>query len=212
MSAQIPENGPPAERRELLARAFRLEWLTVGWLLIEAAAGLGAGVAAGSLTLVAFGADSVIEALSAGVLIWRLTVEIKDDELFPERVERRAARIAAALLFLLALYAVASAAWGLLRGSGQLFSPLGLAVALAAMPLMILLSRAKTGIAERIGSRALRADAAEAMACAYLSAVVVIGVGAQWLIGASWIDGVTALALAPFLVREGWEAWRGDDD
>lgn len=201
-----------AERRELVARAFRLEWLTVGWLLIEAAAALAAGVAAGSLTLVAFGADSVIELLSAAVLIWRLTIELKRRGAFPEAVERRAARIAGALLFALVVYLLASAGWSLATRGGQQFSLLGLAVALAALPLMILLSRAKTGIARRIGSLALRADAAESAACAYLSAVVLAGLVAQWLIGAWWVDGVTALALVPFLVREGWEAWQGDDD
>lgn len=212
MPPHIPEDDASAERRELIARAFRLEWLTIGWMSIEVAAGLGAGVAAGSVTLVAFGADSVIELASAGVLIWRLTSEIKRGEAFPEAVERRAARIAAGLLFVLAAYVLASAGWSLASGSGQRFSPLGLAVTLVALPLMIVLSRAKTGVAERIGSRALRADAVESTACAYLSAVVVAGLAAQWLLGAWWIDGVTALALVPMLVREGWEAWREDDD
>lgn len=212
MLPQIFAEGATAERHELVARAFRLEWLTVGWMLIEAAAALAAGIAAGSLTLIVFGVDSLIELASAGVLIWRLTIEIKRGEAFPEAVEQRAARIAAVLLLALALYVVVTAGWSLAARRGQEFSPLGLVVALAAMPLMILLSRAKTGIAERIGSPALRADAVEAIACAYLSAVVVAGLVAQWLLGAWWVDGVTALALAPFLVREGWEAWQGDDD
>lgn len=212
MAPDIPTLAASAERRELVARAFRLEWLTLGWMSIEAAAGLGAGIAAGSLTLVAFGADSIIELASAGVLIWRLTVEIRRGEAFPEAVERRAARLAAGLLLALAVYVLASAGWSLATRSGQQFSPLGLAVTLAALPLMVLLSRSKTGIADRIESRALRADAVEATACAYLSAVVVAGLVAQWLFGAWWIDGVTALALVPLLVREGWEAWRGEDD
>jgi divalent metal cation (Fe/Co/Zn/Cd) transporter len=212
MPAPIPEDASIAERHRLVARAFRLEWLTVGWMSIEAAVGLGTGIKSGSLLLVAFGADSVIELLSAGVLIWRLTAETRRGEAFPEAIERRAARIAAALLFALALYVLVSAGWSLAMRSGQRFSPLGLGVTLAAMPLMVLLSRAKTGIAERIGSRALRADAIESIACAYLSAVVVAGLVAQWLFGVWWIDGVTALALVPLLVREGWEAWQGEEE
>jgi divalent metal cation (Fe/Co/Zn/Cd) transporter len=212
MPAHIPASAASAERRELIARAFRLEWLTIGWMSIEAVAGLGAGVDAGSLTLIAFGADSVIELASAGVLLWRLTVEIRRGDAFPEAVERRAARMAGALLLFLAVYVLASALWSLATRHGQHFSPFGLAVTLAALPLMILLSRRKLDIAERIASRALRADAVESVACAYLAAVVVAGLVAQWLFGAWWIDGVTALALVPMLVREGWEAWRGEDD
>ena len=212
MLAHIPGEGMSAERSNLVARAFRLEWLAVGWMAIEVVAGLAAGVMAGSVALVAFGADSVIELVSAGVLIWRLSVEIKHGAAFPEAVERRAARIAAALLFALVLYVLASASWSLATRSGQRFSPLGLGVTLTALPLMILLSRAKLAIAERLDSRAMRADAVESAACAYLSAVVVVGLVAQWLFGAWWIDGVTALALVPMLVREGWEAWLGDED
>jgi divalent metal cation (Fe/Co/Zn/Cd) transporter len=212
MPAHIPAAAASAERRELVGRALRLEWLTIGWMAIEAAAGLGAGVDARSLTLIAFGADSVMELASAGVLLWRLTVEIRRGDAFPEPVERRAARIAGGLLLLLAVYVLGSALWSLAARRGQRFSPFGLAVALAALPLMILLSRQKLDIAERIASRALRADAVESVACAYLSAVVVAGLVAQWFLGAWWIDGVTALALVPMLVREGWEAWRGEDD
>ncbi|MGE5270535.1 MAG: cation transporter [Thiohalocapsa sp.] len=200
------------ERRALIDRALRLEWLTIGWMVIEAAAALLAGIRAGSLTLVAFGADSLIELASAGVLMWRLRLELRRGDAFPEAFEKRAARIAGGLLLALACYVVAGAGWSLATRSGQEFSALGLAVALAAMPAMVLLSRAKTGIAERIGSRALRADAVEAIACAYLSGIVVAGLAAQWLIGAWWVDAVTALALVPFLVREGFEAWQGDDD
>jgi divalent metal cation (Fe/Co/Zn/Cd) transporter len=212
MLPNIPADVASAERLALVARAFRLEWLTIGWLSIEAAAGIGAGLAAGSVTLLAFGADGVIELASAAVLIWRLKTEIERGEAFSEAVERRAARIAGGLLFALVAYLVASAGWSLATRSGQQLSPLGFAVTSAALPVMILLSRAKSGIADRIGSRALRADAVESMACAYLSAVVLTGLVAQWLFDAWWIDGITALALVPLLVREGWEAWRGEDD
>jgi divalent metal cation (Fe/Co/Zn/Cd) transporter len=202
---------PSRERRDLIARAFRLEWLSVGWMAGEAAVAVTAGVAAHSLTLLAFGADSVIELASAGVLLWRLTVEIVRGDEFPEAVERRAARIGAVLLFGLALYVATAAGWSLWTGSGQQFSLVGLIVAVVAIPVMLLLARCKAGIAQRIASPALRADAAEAIACAYLSAVIVLGLVAQWLLAAWWIDGVTGLVLVPFLVREGAEAWPGDE-
>ncbi len=195
------------ERRASIASAFRLEWLTVAWLVIEAAVAIAAALPAHSLTLIAFGADSLVELASAGVLLWRLRIELKLGDRFPEIVERCAARVGSLLLFLLALYVVALAGWSLWRRTGQRFSPVGLVLALAAIPVMAGLARAKRRLAGRIGSAALRADAAESVACAYLSAVVVLGLVAQRLAGAWWIDSATALALAPFLVREALEAW-----
>jgi divalent metal cation (Fe/Co/Zn/Cd) transporter len=200
------------ERADLIGRAFRLEWLTVGWLLIEAAGGVAAGIAAHSLTLIAFGADSVIELASACLLIWRLNVEMKRGAEFPEILERRTARLASVLLFALAVYLAGAAAWGLSTRSAQQFSVAGAILAGAAIPIMVALAKAKADIARRIASRALRADAAEAIACAYLSGVVVAGLLAQGLTGAWWVDSVTSLALIPFLVREALEAWRNDDD
>jgi divalent metal cation (Fe/Co/Zn/Cd) transporter len=198
------------ERRELIAKALRLEWITLGWMLIEAAFALGSGIIAHSLTLIAFGVDSIIELASACVLIRRLAIEISRGEAVAAEFERRATRIGSVLLFALSGYVVAAAAWSLWTRTGQEFSIAGLVVALVAIPLMFGLARMKAHIADRIGSRALRADAAEAIACGYLSAVVVVGLIAQGLIGAWWIDGLSALALTPFLFREALEAWEDD--
>jgi divalent metal cation (Fe/Co/Zn/Cd) transporter len=197
-------------REELIERAFRLEWITAGWMVVEAAVAIGSGVAARSLTLIAFGADSVIELLSACLLLWRLRVELRERENFSEATERTAGRAGAALLVALSLYVVASAAWSLWRRTGQEFSALGLALALLAIPIMAVLATAKRRLAEAIGSAALRADAIESVACLYLSCVVVIGLLAQWAIGAWWIDGVSALVLTPFLIKEAHEGWAGD--
>ena len=107
-------------------------------------------------------------------------------------------------------YVIVAAGWSLWTRTGQEFSIIGLVLAVIAIPLMFGLARAKAHIADRIGSRALRADAAEAIACSYLSAVVVVGLIAQGLTGAWWIDGLSALALTPFLFREALEAWEDD--
>jgi hypothetical protein len=101
------------ERGALIRQAFRLEWLTIAWMVIEGVVAIGAGLTAGSLTLMAFGLDSVIELASAGVLIWRLTVELHHGQVFSERAERTASRIGGVLLFTLAAYIVAGAAWSL---------------------------------------------------------------------------------------------------
>ena len=201
-----------AERAPLVREAFRLEYLTVGWLLIEAAVAIGAGIAARSITLLAFGIDSLIELTSAGVLIWRLAVELRRGQSFAESAERMASRIGGALLVALSAYVVVAAGWGLWTQKGQAFSWAGLVVALMAMPIMWVLARRKLRIAAALGSRALRADAVESITCGWLSFTVVIGLMAQLVLGAWWIDSVTSLVIVSLLVKEGWEAWKVEED
>jgi divalent metal cation (Fe/Co/Zn/Cd) transporter len=166
-------------------------------MVVEAVVALVSGILAGSVTLVAFGADSVIEVFSALVLIRRLTVELRQGHGFAEAAETRAQQIAGGLLFLLAAYVVASAGWSLWHRTGQEFSLPGLVVALVAIPAMYTLARQKLNIAQRLGSRALKADAVEAITCGYLSFAVVTGLSAQVLFHAWWVDGVTSLAIVP---------------
>ncbi len=125
---------PRSDRRPLVHEAFRLEWLTIGWMTVEAAVAIAAGLAAGSLVLTAFGLDSVIELASAGVLMWRLSIELRHGQVFSEQAERIASRIGGALLFLLAAYVTAAAVWQLWRGNGEEFSWPGFLVALIAIP------------------------------------------------------------------------------
>jgi divalent metal cation (Fe/Co/Zn/Cd) transporter len=198
---------PPGEREALIREAFQLEWLTIGWMSVEAVVAIGSGVTAGSLVLIAFGLDSLIELASAGVLIWRLTVELRRGQAFSENAERLASRIAGGLLFALAAYVTIAAAWSLWTRAGEAFSWPGLVVAVAAIPSMRYLARRKIAVAEKLGSRALRADAMEAVTCGWLSVVVVVSLGAQWAVGAWWIDGVASLAIVWLLVKEGCEAW-----
>ena len=199
------------ERAGLIRRAFRLEWITLAWMLVEGAVAIGAGMAAHSLTLTAFGFDSVIELASAGVLIWRLNVELRRGIAVSEPAEQTASRIAGSLLFVLAIYIVAGAAWSFWTRQGETFSMAGFVVALIAMPLMAVLSRRKLRLAEQLGSRAMRADAVESITCGWLSLVVVVGLLADWLTGAWWVDAVTSLAIVWFIVKEAREAWAGED-
>jgi divalent metal cation (Fe/Co/Zn/Cd) transporter len=210
------EHGEPAftvtidpGRPALIRRAFWLESATVAWMVVEAAVAIWAGVQAASVSLVAFGIDSLIELASAGVLIWRLTVELRNGEAFAESAERMASRIAGGLLFALAAYVVAAAGWKLWTRTGETFSWPGLAVTVLAMPVMYVLARQKIAVAEQLGSRAMRADAMESVTCGWLSGVVVVGLIAQALTGAWWIDSVTSLGILWFLIQEGREAWSG---
>jgi divalent metal cation (Fe/Co/Zn/Cd) transporter len=206
-----PVTSASSARTALIRQAFRLEWLTVGWMIVEAGMAIGSGVAAHSLTLTAFGVDSVIELISAGVLIWRLNVELRHGQQISEGAERVAGRIGGALLFLLAAYIVIGAAWRLWTYQGEAFSIPGLIVALLAMPIMVWLARRKIAVATQLGSRAMRADAVESITCGWLSLVVVVGLLANLVFGAWWVDAVTALAIVWFVVKEAREAWSGED-
>jgi divalent metal cation (Fe/Co/Zn/Cd) transporter len=145
VQAMIGTMNPLSDRAVLIRRAFLLSWLSIGWMSIEAAVAVSTGIAAGSLTLTAFGLDSGIELLSAAVLIWRLTVELRQGRHIAEKTEQTASRISGNLLFALAAYIIVGAAWGLWTQHGEAFSAFGLAVAILAMPIMFLLSRQKTG-------------------------------------------------------------------
>lgn len=195
----------------LVREALLFEWLTIAWMVTEAVVAIESGIAARSISLTAFGLDSVIELISALVLIWRLGVELKYGKEFSETAERRASKIGGGLLFALAAYVVISAAWSMWNEHGQDFSMLGLALAIAAVPIMYFLAKRKIHLAEKIGSRALRADAVESITCGWLSCVIVIGLTAQYLVGAWWIDAVTSLGIVWFVVKEGREAWAGEE-
>jgi divalent metal cation (Fe/Co/Zn/Cd) transporter len=199
------------ERATLIREAFRLEWFTVAWMTVEAMIAIASGIAAHSISLTAFGIDSLIELASAGVLIWRLSVELKHGRAFSEAAERAASRIAGGLLFALAAYVVVAAGWGLWYREGQAFSWPGLMVTALAIPVMYLLAKRKLAVAAQLGSRALRADAVEAVACSWLSLVVMLGLLAQLAIGAWCIDSVTSLAILWLLIKEGREAWAGEE-
>ena len=207
-SVAVPSSHP--HRAALIGRAFVVEYVTVIWMVVEAAVAIWSGVRAGSVSLTAFGIDSVIELASAGVLIWRLVVELRHGEVFAENAEHTARRIAGGLLFALAAYVVASAAWNLWARTGEVFSLPGLVVTACAMPIMYVLARRKLVLADALGSRALRADAMEAVTCGWLSLVVLAGLLVQTLTGAWWVDAVTSLGVVWFLVKEGREAWSDD--
>ena len=201
---------PNGDRTQLIRQAFHLEWLTIGWMVVEAVVALASGIASGSLVLVAFGLDSVIELISAGVLVWRLSIELRNGEAFSENAERIASRIGGALLFALAGYVVVAAGWNLLWRLGEEFSLPGLVVTLLAIPVMRYLARRKLDLAEKLGSRALRADAIEAITCGWLSFVAVVSLTAQAVFGFWWIDSIGSLAIVWLLVKEGREAWIGE--
>ncbi len=202
-------------RRIALQSGIRVEILTVAWMTLEGAIAIGAGVIAGSALLIAFGLDSVIELISAGILLWRLNAETKNGD--PERieiVERRATRVSAVLLALLCLYVAITTAAGLIGRIEPEGSLSGILVSLGAIIFMPLLARAKRGINQRLDSAALRADIAESVTCASMAGTVLIGLALNAALGWWWAEYVAAAVFLYWLVgetREAFEAARGNE-
>ena len=202
------------ERSSLLRRGVRLEWLTVGWNVVEGAIAITAGVIAGSPALVGFGVDSAVESTSGAILIWRLQRELggADDAETIERVERLAERLVGIAFLLLALYVGFEAGRTLISRNEPDASPVGIALTAISIVVMLWLARAKRHTGEALGSRALIADAAQTYACWYLSVATLGGLALNAAFGWWWADPVAALVIAALLVQEGMEAIRGEDE
>ena len=197
----------PAARSTALWRGVRLEAVTVAWMAVEAVLAIGAGIAARSVLLTAFGVDSVIELLSGAVLWWRLRVEAGDgEEAAVDMAEKTATRISAVLLVLLCAYVVLSSIAGVLLRFEPERSWLGVAVAASALVLMPWLAGQKRGVNRTLQSPALRADVAESITCAYLAGVTLLGVAVNAVTGWWWVEYLAAIALLRWLIPEAREA------
>jgi divalent metal cation (Fe/Co/Zn/Cd) transporter len=212
-SAACDCSGPCACRQSVAGTAGDRRWawsltaLTIGWNSLEAAVSIGSGIVAGSIALVGLGMDSVVEVASALIIAWRLSHH-GFEHAANERAEQRAVRLIALSFFAIAMYVVVEAATTLLglREEPQ-HSPLGLAITALSLIVMPSLAWAKRRVAGRMGSVALKADAAETQLCTYLSAVVLLGLAANTFLGWWWMDPVAGLVVAGLAVREGREAW-----
>jgi len=192
-------------------------WLavaTVAWNLAEGAIAVGAGAAARSIALVAFGMDSFIETASGALLGWRLVTELRGDSgNHTARIERPTSRVAGGLLLLLAAYILIDAAVRLLGyAAGPQSSAVGIIVTAAALVVMPVLGWLKLRTARELCSRALRSDAFESITCAGLSATTLAGLVTNSALGWTWADPLAALMLVPMIAREGFEAIGGGND
>lgn len=195
-----------------LRRALRLEWLTVGWNLVEGSVGVAAALAAGSVALLGFGMDSFVESLSGGILVWRLKAERTGADAGEiARLDQRAHRLVGLSLFLLAAYIAFDAGFSLWRRERPQASPVGMALTAISLFAMVWLARAKKRAAAALHSRALAADAFQTTACWWLSLITLAGIGLNASLGWWWADPVAALGMVPLLIHEGREAWEGDD-
>ncbi len=196
-----------------LKRGLHLEYLTVGWNVVEGIVAVAAGIAAGSIALIGFGVDSFVETISGAVIIWRLMAETRGqhDEEAMERIERRAERIVGIAFLLLAAYVGFEAVRALINHDAPDASPVGIALTAVSIVVMLWLARAKRQTGEALGSRAMLADAQQTYACWYLSVVALAGLALNAVFGLWWADPVAALGITVLLVREGLEALRGEE-
>ena len=200
MTVAVVEIG---ERTRLVRRARALAWGGNAWHLVEFAIAIGAGIAASSIALVGFGADSLIEAAAGLVVLWRLSSR-------SETAERRAQQLIAVSFFLLAAYVGIEAARTLAGADRPETSWVGIGLAAFTAPTMPLLARAKRRVGNRLGSSATVSEAGQNMVCAYLSVALLAGLGLNAAFGWWWADPAAALVIAVVALREGAETWRGE--
>jgi divalent metal cation (Fe/Co/Zn/Cd) transporter len=194
-----------ASRQADARRGRKLEYFTLGWNLTEAVVGIGAGLVAGSIALIGFGVDSIIESLSGASLLWRLQSHESD-----ERREQIALKLVGTSFFVLAAYVAADAAKTLIQREPPDASIVGVCLAAVSLLVMPLLARAKRRVAARLNSRALVADSRQTDLCAYLSGILFIGLTFNALFGWWWADSIAAILMVPIITREGVEAFKGD--
>ena len=197
----------PAERTVLARHGRRLEYFTIAWNSLEGLVAIGAGLFAGSISLVGFGVDSFIEVTSGAALLWRMS---GDDEARREHREVITLRIVGVCFIALAAYVGYEAVRDLVSGSVPRPSRLGIVVAAVSLVVMPLLSRAKRHVARALSSGAMRADARQTDFCMYLSAILLAGLTLNLLVGWWWADPIAALIMTPLIFKEGVAALRGD--
>jgi divalent metal cation (Fe/Co/Zn/Cd) transporter len=209
MSDAATDYAPLEPRGRRLQQGLRLEYFTIGWNLLEAIVGMAAGVIAGSISLVAFALDSIVEASSGAVLVLRFRGEAKGG--FSDDLERKALRRLALAFLALAAYVAFRAVRTLMTGSRPESSPTGIVLALVSLLVMPVLARRKRMLSREMESRALEADSIQTSLCTYLSAILLLGLLANSLRGWWWADPVAALCLAGIAANEGRELWAEED-
>ena len=207
LAAAPPVASISHQRYEQLARRVRLlSWLSLGWMTVEGAVAIIAGIAASSIALVGFGLDSVIEGVASLIIIWRFT----GNRVFSHSAEQRAQKLVAVQFFLLAPYVGFESIKVLATGEHPDVSWVGIGLAIGSVVFMPMLAIAKERLADRLGSAATKGEGRQNMLCAYLAGALFVGLLGNALVGAWWLDPVVGLLIAAVAVREGLDAWRGE--
>ena len=196
------------DRAVLVKRGLALNWITLTYNALEGVVALVVGLLAGSVTLIGFGVDSVIEVTASGAAQWRLRADLTPDR--RERIEGYTSRIIGLCFLGLGAYVLAESANVLIRREPPYPSMVGLALLVLSASVMPLLARAKMRVARGLESRALQAEAKQTSLCAYLSVIALAGVGLNTALGWWWADPAAALVMTPIILGEGVTALRGD--
>jgi divalent metal cation (Fe/Co/Zn/Cd) transporter len=205
---QIPLRKPltDGQRLQLVSRARLLASLGIAWHVMEAAIAFVAGAAAGSIALVGFGADSLVETLAGLIVLWRFAERRAESE----RAELRAQQLIGLSFFLVAAYVAVEALRTLTGANHPDASWIGIGLAAVTLITMPALASAKATVGERLGSSATKSEGRQNLLCAYLSAGLLVGLSANALLSWWWADPATAVLIAGVAVHEGREAWRGE--
>ena len=194
----------PVRRTQLGRRAQMLAAASVSYNAVEAVIAITAGLVAGSIALVGFGLDSIVEVSSGLIILWQFRHPL------PESRERRALRLMALSFFALAAYVTVESLRALASGHEPEPSPVGIALAATSLAIMPFLSWAQRRTGKSLGSNAVVADSTQTLLCTYLSAVLLAGLVLNATLGWSWADPIAGLIIAAVAVKEGREAWRGE--
>lgn len=194
-------------RTAAVHRGLSLEYFTVAWNLLEAVVALISGAVASSIALVGFGLDSLIEVSSGSILLWRLHSD--DDEERREAVEQRALKLVGISFLVLAAYVAGDSALSLVRREAPERSLPGIVLAVVSLIAMPLLARSKRKVASALGSSALQADSRQTDICAYLSAILLVGLLLNAAFEWWWADPVAGMVMVPLIAYEGTQALRG---
>lgn len=195
-------------RQQVTVRGKRLEYFTIAWNSLEGLVAVIAGGIAGSVSLIGFGFDSLIEVTSGGVLLWRMAVDADAEK--RERNERLSLQIVGVCFLVLASYITFESASDLIKRRAPQHSIPGIVLACISLVVMPMLSRAKRRVGAELGSGAMNADARQTDFCFYLSAILLIGLLANAALGWWWADPVSALVMVPIIARESWQALKGE--
>ena len=200
-------NAAPINRQDLVRRGQRLEYFTIGYNSLEGLVSIIAGAVAGSVSLIGFGLDSIIEVTSGAALLWRLHHDL--DHSRREQVERTTLRIVGGCFIVLAAYVLYESTTTLIRHQSSERSFPGIAIAALSLAVMPLLARAKRRVAAGIGSGAMQADSRQTDFCTYLSAILLGGLLLNAIAGWWWADPVAGLVMVPIIAKEGVDGLRG---
>jgi len=204
----LPIRADARVRDRWVRRARQLAWAGIAWRVIEFAIAVGAGIAASSVALVAFGADSLIEGLAGAIIIWRFAAHRAESDV----AERHAQRLIALSYLLLVVYIAVEATYALIAHIRPEVSWVGIGLAVAAAASMPILARAKWRVATHLGSKATAKEGSQNMLCAYLAIAVLVGLLANAVLGWWWADPIAAFAISAVALREARDAWRGEPD